>query len=218
MRTLRRSLLILSMCVGLVLAGPPLAVAQQPDFNERFGTDRPVELSPGTTPPSREAIPPSTDAKTIADVMRDPAQLPPPVSAMRDRLLEAARTGELAEVQRLVTENRVVVKLDEQPVDSVVLLWRSQYPDTAGLEALSILISTLEAGFVRVDAGTPNEMYVWPYFAQVPLQALGNRELVELLRIVTAYDHQLMLDAGAWTFFRLGIAPDGTWHYFLAGE
>lgn len=202
----------------VVASGPVPAQDPQPDFNDRFGTDQPVELSPSTPPASRDAIPPSTEAKTLADVTRDPAMLPPPVADMRRRLIEAARTGDLSAVQRLVTENRVIVKVDEQTIESVVLLWRSQYPDTEGLEVLSILISTLETGFVRVDAGTPNEMYVWPYFAHVPLQSLGPPELVELLRLVTAYDHQQMLDAGTWTFFRLGIAPDGTWHYFLAGE
>lgn len=208
---------VFALVLALGVGGPVLG-QQGPDFNERFGTVPPVELSPAEPPPSRDAIPPSTEAKALTDVQRDAAVLPPPVADMRRRLLDAARTGDLAAVQRLITENPVRVKIDEQAVESAVLLWRSQYPDSDGLEALSILIDTLETGFVRVDVGTPNEMYVWPYFAQVPLSTLGPPEIVELLRLVTAYDHQQMLDSGSWTFFRLGISPNGTWHYFVAGE
>jgi hypothetical protein len=212
MRLLVYALVMVLGACGLVLA------QQDPNFNERFGTVPPVELSPTEPSPARDAIPPSTEAKSLTDVQRDAAVLPPPVADMRRRLLDAARTGDLAAVQRLITENPVRVKIDEQAVESAVLLWRSQYPDSDGLEALSILIDTLETGFVRVDVGTPNEMYVWPYFAQVPLNTLGPPEIVELLRLVTAYDHQQMLDSGSWTFFRIGISPNGTWHYFVAGE
>ena len=61
-------------------------------------------------------------------------------------------------------------------------------------------------------------MYVWPYFAQTPLKDLSRGQKVELFRIVTGSDYKEMAAFGAYSFYRVGIAPDGVWHYFVAGE
>ena len=99
-----------------------------------------------------------------------------------------------------------------------IAYWRRNYPDSAGVEILAILSEILETGFVRVDAGTPEEMYVWPYFARMPIKALTPTQKVELFKIVTGADYKDMLEAGAYNFFRLGIGQDGAWHFFLTGE
>ena len=31
-------------------------------------------------------------------------------------------------------------------------------------------------------------------------------------------DYKDMIDFGAYSFYRLGIAPDGTWHFFVSGD
>jgi hypothetical protein len=76
----------------------------------------------------------------------------------------------------------------------------------------------LELGFVRVDEGTRQEMYVWPYFVRMSLTALTPQQKVELFRIVTGADYKDMLGFGVYSFYRLGIGPDGSWHFFVAGD
>ncbi len=71
---------------------------------------------------------------------------------------------------------------------------------------------------MHVDVGTPQEMYVWPYFARYPLNRLPPPQEVELYRILTADDVEEMRDFGVYVFYRVGIGQDGTWHYFVAGE
>ena len=61
-------------------------------------------------------------------------------------------------------------------------------------------------------------MYVWPYFYRYPLDKLSPSQLVELFRIVTASDFAEMQNHGTYMFYRVGIGPDGTWHFFVAGE
>ena len=80
------------------------------------------------------------------------------------------------------------------------------------------LVEVLEAGFVHIDAGTRDEVYVWPYFTHVPLEALSPQQMVELFTIVTAYDFDEMKQFGAYNFYRAGIAPAGPWVYFVAGD
>ena len=83
---------------------------------------------------------------------------------------------------------------------------------------LAILLSILEAGYVRVDTGTSQETYVWPYFARMTLRTLTPQQQVELFRIATGADYKAMLEFGAYSFYRLGIAPDGTWMFFVSGD
>jgi hypothetical protein len=71
---------------------------------------------------------------------------------------------------------------------------------------------------VHAGAGTEDELYVWPYFATYPLEALTSEQLVELFTLLTAADYEDMKSYGAYTFFRVGITPDGRWRFFLAGD
>ena len=66
------------------------------------------------------------------------------------------------------------------------------------------------------NKGTPQEMYVWPYLAHVPLADLSPRQSVDLYRLMTAQDVRDMRTLGSWVFLRLGIGPDGTVHFFLS--
>ena len=68
----------------------------------------------------------------------------------------------------------------------------------------------LNAGYVHVDAGTPQELYVWPYFFALPLDKLDARQRVELFKIVTAGDYDDMKQFGAYIFYRVGITPTGS--------
>ena len=90
--------------------------------------------------------------------------------------------------------------------------------DTEGQEILAIMEEVLNAGFVHLDAGTPQELYVWPYFFALPLDKLDARQRVELFKIVTAGDYDDMKQFGAYIFYRVGITPEGKWAFFVAGD
>ena len=61
-------------------------------------------------------------------------------------------------------------------------------------------------------------MYIWPYFTRYPLDKLLGPQMVELFRLITAGDFQDMQDKGVYSFYRVGIGPDGTWHFFEDGD
>jgi hypothetical protein len=188
----------------------------------------PAVAAPKPLPPVR--LPPITSAtkpygrvgtrpgQKISDVLTDVSRLPAPVARMRARIIEAARSGDLDKLATVMQTNETMPIFsfanERDPVD----YWRTNYPESGGLEVLSILLEILDMGFVHVDAGTPQDMYVWPYFAYVPLKELTPPQKVELFKIVTGSDYRAMQDFGAYIFYRLGIAPDGTWHFFVSGE
>ena len=76
----------------------------------------------------------------------------------------------------------------------------------------------LNWGERHVDAGTAEELYLWPYFARAPIKSLTPAQKVELFKIITGTDYKDMLDAGVYNFYRVGIGRDGTWHFFVTGD
>jgi hypothetical protein len=155
-------------------------------------------------------------ASAVAEIITDLSRLPAPVARTRERLLAAARSGDLQQLSALMNESSPIFSFtdDKDPV----AFWKANYPDSDGVEVLSILTMILEAGYVRVDEGTPQEMYVWPYFVRMSLSALTPQQKVELFRIVTGADYKDMMKLGVYAFYRVGIGPDGTWHFFVTGD
>jgi hypothetical protein len=152
------------------------------------------------------------------EIISDLSRLPPAVARMRTRILEAARSGDLNNVLTVMQSNETMPVFSLGADKNPVTYWKTSYPDSDGIEVLAILIQVLEAAFVHVELGTPQEMYVWPYFARMPLSELSAAQRVELFRIVTGSDYKEMQEAGAYLFYRVGIGPDGTWHFFVAGD
>ncbi|WP_246318751.1 hypothetical protein [Peteryoungia desertarenae] len=155
----------------------------------------------------------------LPEVIYDLETLPEPVRRMRQLILDAAATGDFSKLRPLLNagpnETRIQPSdADTDPVDAL----RALSGDDQGVEVLAILMDILSTGFVHTGVGTPDEAYVWPYFAEKPLTLLSPKETVELLRIVTAGDVAGMQEYGTYNFFRTGIAPDGQWKFIVAGD
>jgi hypothetical protein len=158
--------------------------------------------------------------KKDVEYIFDASKLPEPVQRMRQLIVEAAASGDVSRLAQLTnpgpdqTQLGVGGSAGEDPTATL----KSFSGDADGREILAILLDLLQAGAAHFNKGTPDEIYEWPYFAEKDLDQLTPPEVVELLRIVTAGDYANMLDYGSYNFYRMGIAPDGTWKYLLAGE
>lgn len=155
----------------------------------------------------------------LPQVEYDITKLPEPVQRMRKLLIDAAKTGDPEKLRPLVGTGTggTQLSLADQNQDPIKFLI-SQSGDEAGQEVLAILEEVLDAGYVRLDADTPQELYVWPYFFAYPLEKLTPQQKVEIYKIVTASDFDEMQTFGNYIFYRVGIAPDGRWAFFVAGE
>ncbi len=190
---------------------PPSAPANpQSPPADKSGADAQAKPSPKPAPATSSATPP--------EIISDLTRLPEPVARMRERILAAAKSGELKKLVTAMQTNETMPIFSLGSDKDPAAFWRQTYPDSGGLEVLAILIGILEAPYVHVEKGTPQEMYLWPYFARMPLKSLTPEQKVELFRIVTGADYKDMLDFGAYSFYRLGIGPDGTWHFFVSGD
>lgn len=151
-----------------------------------------------------------------AEIVRDLSRLPEAVRKTRDEILAAARAGDIAKVATIVKANQTVISFGGDT--DAAEFWKKTFPDSDGAEVLATLIEVLEMPLVHLDKGNAQEMFVWPYFHAMPLDKLTPAQRVELFRLVTAYDFREMRKFGSYNFFRAGIAPDGKWQFFVAGD
>jgi hypothetical protein len=164
----------------------------------------------------------------LPPVEYDVSKLPVPVQRLRDQLMDAARSGDIEKLRPVIEANpQIGARLQSdpddpeisEPITDPVEYLKSQSGDPDGHEILAILLEVLEAGYVHVDIGTPQEMYIWPYFVRYPLEGLSPQQSVELYKIITSGDFdQMRSESGGYSFYRLGISPGGEWQYFETGD
>ena len=203
---------------------PPPAepVDDEPDQEEKLPLEIPMPdplIKKTVTITKEDQL--TEEPKTVEpiEVLSDVSKIPAPVARMRELIVEAAASGDIERLRPLLgkgpTQTQVTgVSADEDPI----AILKSLSGDQEGVEILAILLDVLSTGFVQVDKGTPQEAYVWPYFAEKPLASLTPPEKVDLFRLVTAGDFADMEEFGSYNFYRVGIMPDGKWKFFIAGD
>jgi hypothetical protein len=195
-----------------------------PDGQAEPNTSEPDKSQPDEAEPGDEGGPdsarPEIDPNApLPEIVYDLSKLPEPARRLHDRIMEACKSGDIEKLRPLLETGESGTQLsfggiEGDPIDYL----KELSGDKEGAEILAILEDVLSAGFVHMDAGTPNDMYVWPYFFAVPLEKLTPAQKVELFRIVTSGDYDEMKTYGTYIFYRIGITPDGRWSFFVAGD
>jgi hypothetical protein len=163
---------------------------------------------------NEKALPGQVANKDV-ELLRDVSTLPPQVARMRGAILGAAATGEVESLRVPIEMNELPPMLASEKVKDPMAYWREVSGDGEGREIMATLIQLFRSGFARKAGGTENEMYVWPYFAEMPLDKLTPAQEVELLTIVSPARMKEMREKGKYDHFRIAIAKDGTWHSFM---
>ncbi|GAB5506533.1 MAG: hypothetical protein Rhirs2KO_16960 [Rhizobiaceae bacterium] len=218
-------------CLLLSATGPSFALSEIPEEDiepppEIFTVPLPPPIAgPGqastndddTGDEDTEAVP--MPAAELPVVHYDLELLPEPVRRMRELIVEACRAGDIEALRPLLglDESRTQVSSGGGNFDPIDFL-KDISGDGEGHEILAILMEVLEAGFVHLDPGEPEEIYLWPYFFALPLDGLSGPQRVELFKLVTAGDYEDMKSFGSYIFYRVGITPEGRWAFFLAGH
>lgn len=207
---------------------PPIGTVPIPDANTPPTGDEPAEpddAAPDDAAPDNSGSPgdatrPEIDPNgPLPEVVYDLDRLPEPVRRIHNLIIEACKTGDVEKLRPLIDtgEDGTQLSLGGIEGDPIAFL-RDLSGDKEGTEILAILEEVLSAGYVHMDAGTPNDMYVWPYFFAVPLERLTPSQKVELFKIITAGDYDDMKAYGSYIFYRVGITPEGRWSFFVAGD
>ncbi len=163
--------------------------------------------------------PAASEAEKPESVTRVPAQydltvLPDPVKRMLESMVVAAQSGDIETMRPVLESNELKPMVSAGAVDDPIAYWKRVSADGEGREILAAMLNVLSSGYVRVGEGR-EEMFVWPYFAEADLRQLAPAQEVDLYRMMPPRAAATMKRSGRYDYFRIGIAPDGVWHYFL---
>lgn len=140
---------------------------------------------------------------------------------MREQILAAVHSGEIAELADAIDWNEIKPDFGKAGTDDPVAYWKRTSADGQGRDVLAVLANLFALPPARLALGRDPEnahVYVWPYLAELPLDSLKPGELVELLRLVPAAKAEAMRAEKKWTWWRIAIGADGTWHTFRTYE
>lgn len=140
---------------------------------------------------------------------------------MRQAILAAALSGHIEELRVPLDWNEMKPDVTPSVNDDPIAFWKKTSGDGEGREVLAALANMLQMRPAAMPLGKDPEnsvIYVWPYLAEAELDALSPPEEVDLLRLVSPEAAKSMRDKKKWTWWRLTIGADGTWHSFKKGE
>ncbi len=145
---------------------------------------------------------------------RDVSKLPSQVQRMRQAILKAATSGDIEELRLPIDMNELPPIFAKERTPNPINYLKSASADGEGREMLAILYNLLTTGYAIQNPGTKDEVIVWPYHAAIPLAGLTPSQEVEIYRFLPPARVKEMAAAGKYSFYSVGIARDGVWHYF----
>lgn len=173
-------------------------------------------------------------AAAIADTSRDKAKanaahlksaitrvalddLPIPVQEMRDAILIATTSGDIEDLRTAIEWNELPPEFGFDGGLDPIEQFRKLSKDGSGREFLAILANLLSQAPAQLPIGPDHEnngVLVWPYISELDPQKLSPAQQVELYRLMPVAEAQEVMKHPKWTWYRLAIAADGTWHIF----
>lgn len=174
--------------------------------------------------PSFQAVAQSPPSPSVQGKSKERAfhgALPQSVSDMREQILSAIVAGNVSELRDAIEWNEIKPDFGTEANADPIAYWKKISSDGEGHEVLAIMANLLALAPARLAIGKDPEntlVYVWPYLAELPLDQLKPAEEVDLYRLVPPATAKAMRDAKKWTWWRIAIGADGTWHTFRKYE
>jgi hypothetical protein len=136
---------------------------------------------------------------------------------MRETILMAVRSGRIDDLKTAIELNEMRPDVSDLPVDDIIAYWRQGSKAGDGREILDALGKILEQPPAVLPLGRDienNAIYVWPALAERDLTKLAPADDVLLADLMPTDDVATVKAAKRWTWWRIAIGADGTWHSF----
>ena len=204
---------VVMIALAALVAGAAVLVYAQDGEKPR------LSQAPAGAPASSEHLPepPAKAAPGDADapkILYDLSALPDPVQRTLTEIIFAAESGNLEAMRLVLESNELKPMVAAKHVKDPIAYWQAASADGTGRDVLAAMLNMLASGFVLTGKGY-DAMYVWPYFAEVDLTKLTPAQEVELYRAVPPQLAASMKKTGKYTYYRVGISPEGVWHYYI---
>jgi hypothetical protein len=140
-----------------------------------------------------------------------PEQIPPPVAATRDRILDAAVAMDWAALRALIPERGFTFTYggERDPIAYWQKLESRGHVPVIG-DILPMVLGTEPASL--------RDTYIWPAPAAEDPAEWDAHDIDVLRQIHSEEDIRLFQEIGLYTGWRVGIERDGTWVFFVSGD
>jgi hypothetical protein len=155
---------------------------------------------------AEDPVPGAVDRSEPPETVLDTVGLPEQVAATRTQLLEAAEAGDHDRLAELAADDfsyTFGAPREGGPAE----YWRDL--EAQGEEPLEVL-----AAILRLPYALAGGLYVWPFVHATDPAALTDYERGLLERIPAG----AVVGEEGYLGWRAGIAPDGAWRFFVAGD
>ena len=139
--------------------------------------------------------------------------LPVPVLRMVEEIRQAAQSGEVERLREVLQLNELQPVINGQVLHDPVSFWQQRSADHKAYALLATLVSLLRMSPCQKKTKS-GMLYLWPYFACVPLDRLRPAEKVRFYELVPAQKAAQMLRKKRYGHAVLTIGADGTWHSY----
>jgi hypothetical protein len=151
------------------------------------------------------------DSDADASVPTATGGLPAAVEETRARLLEAANTGDYEALRELIPESGFKYTFGDTVAGGPIAYWQ-ELERTTEPRPIEALATALQLPYVLARG-----YYVWPWAYALPSSddlSPHERELLTPLGLPS----ELFPELAGYYGWRAGIAPDGRWVFFVAGD
>ncbi len=157
-------------------------------------------------------------AATADDAAAKKSTLPEAVAAMRRAILTAARSGDLERMRPVLETNELMPVFSFGGGTDPIAFWKQSSEDGKGRTMLARMVEILNMPYVVEGKGTRDAIYIWPYLYSLDPDRLTPAQEVDAYRLMSVKELKSMRAFGSYVGYRLGISPDGTWQFFVAGD
>jgi len=174
--------------------------------------------APGLAQEPAEESPAEESVWATPEISSDISALPEAVQATRQKLIDAARSGDIEALQPIIDAQGVQPKVSFGDPDDALGYLRDVSEDGEGRQILGLLLDLLDQPYAYFPDSGGETNYIWPYLAELDPNALTPEQQVDAYRLVS--DDQLddLKQFGAWIFWRTYINESGEWYAFIAGD
>jgi hypothetical protein len=151
------------------------------------------------------------ETQTETETVESGSGFPAAVEATRAALLEAAESGSYDALEPLLPESGFTYTFGGEVEGGAVAYWRQLERDSDE-EPLETLAAVL-----RMPPVLTRGIYVWPWAYTVASAADLSEHERELLAPLGP-PSRLFVEGTGYLGWRAGIAPDGSWVFFVAGD
>lgn len=155
-------------------------------------------------------------ADGLSAVPEPQRELPQPVAATRAAIVDAAVDCDFARLAALASQGTRPFTASFGGTADAAEHW--QQAESSGQEPLRYLVGLLNRPFAGRDAGASTQ-YVWPSaYAYEGWEAVPAAERQALEPLYDDADFRDFARFGSYTGYRVGVAADGEWQFFVAGD